>query len=105
MKIKQFLKTNVLAIAALLLFTGSIMSFTLIEKKSVLATTYFYNSADISAGAYANPSHWNTTNASDCETDGERPCSIVVPDGQTLGSVLAGKTNTQVLSMSPSRKP
>lgn len=106
MKIKQFLKTNVMAIAALLLFTGSIMSFTLMEKKSVLATTYFYNSTDISAGAFANPSHWQTINDDvSCEVDGERPCNIVVPDGQTLGSVLAGKTNVQVLSMSPSRKP
>ena len=41
MKIKQFLKTNVMAIAALLLFTGSIMSFTLMEKKSVLADNLF----------------------------------------------------------------
>lgn len=104
MKIKQFLKINAIAILAVM-FTGSIMSFKLWEKKSA-PITYFYNSTNITAGAFANPSHWQTTNDGvSCEDDGERPCSIVVPDGQTLSGVLAGKNNVQVLSMSPNRKP
>ena len=100
---KQFLKINAIAILAVM-FTGSIMSFKLWEKKSV-PVTYFYNSSDITAGAFANTSHWQTTNASACEDEGERPCSIVVPDGQTLSGVLSGKNNDQVLSMSTNRKP
>jgi hypothetical protein len=43
-----------------LLFAGSIMSFKLWEKKSA-PITYFYNS--ILHGAFANTSHWQTTNA------------------------------------------
>ena len=103
MKMKTFLKTNALAIMALL-FAGSIMSFKIAEDNAD-STTYFYNSEDVSTGAFANVSHWQTTNASECENYGDRPCSIVVPDGQTLSGVLAGKNNVQVLSMSPNRKP
>ncbi len=104
MKMQTFLKTNALAIMALL-FAGSIMSFKIAEDNAD-STTYFYNSEDVSTGAFANVSHWQTTNDGvSCEDDGERPCSIVVPDGQTLSGVLAGKNNVQVLSMSPNRKP
>jgi hypothetical protein len=103
MNIPSFLKTNVIGIVAVL-FAISLMSFS-IWKKDSASITYFYNSSDISAGAFAEPSHWQTTNASACEEEGERPCSIVVPDGQTLNDVLSGKTNSQVLSMSPNRKP
>lgn len=102
MKINQILKANAVAIAAVI-FSGAVMSFKVMEKKA--ATTYFYNSADIASGAFANTSHWQTTNASGCEDEGERPCSIVVPDGQTLNDVLDGKSNAQILSMSSNRKP
>lgn len=102
MKLNQILKVNAVAIAAVI-FSGAVMSFKVMEKKA--ATTYFYNSTDIGSGAFASPSHWQTTNLSGCEIEGERPCSIVVPDGQTLDDVLDGKSNEQVLSMSTSRKP
>lgn len=102
MKLNSFLKTHAVAIAAVV-FAGGVMSFKAMEKKA--ATTYFYNSSDISAGAFATPGHWQTSNSSECELKGERPCSIVVPDGQTINSVLSGKTNAQVLSMSTNRKP
>lgn len=103
MNIPSFLKTNVIGIVTVL-FALILMSFSL-WKEDNASITYFYNSNDISAGAFAEPSHWQTTNASACEEEGERPCSIGVPDGQTLNDVLSGKTNSQVLSMSPNRKP
>ena len=103
MKMKTFLKTNALAIMALL-FAGSIMSFKIAEDNAD-STTYFYNSEDVSTGAFAITSHWQATNASACEDEGERPCSIVVPEGQTLNSILSGKNNAQVLLMSANRKP
>jgi len=103
MNIPSFLKNNVIGIVTVL-FALILMSFSL-WKEDNASITYFYNSNDISAGAFAEPSHWQTTNASVCEEEGERPCSIVVPDGQTLNDVLSGKTNSQVLSMSPNRKP
>ena len=96
MNIPSFLKTNVIGIVTVL-FALILMSFSL-WKEDNASITYFYNSNDISAGAFAEPSHWQTTNASACEEEGERPCSIVVPDGQTLNDVLSGKTNSQVLS-------
>ena len=102
MKLNQILKANAVAIAAVI-FSGAVMSFKVMEKKS--ATTYFYNNSSIASGAFSNPSHWQTTNLSGCEDEGERPCSIVVPDGQTLNDVLDGKSNAQVLSMSSGRKP
>lgn len=102
MKLNQILKANAVAIAVVI-FSGALMSFKVMEKRA--ATTYFYNSTDIASGAFANTSHWETTNASGCEVEGERPCSIVVPDGQTLNDVLDGKSNAQVLSMSSNRKP
>ncbi|PJJ67331.1 hypothetical protein [Chryseobacterium geocarposphaerae] len=102
MKLNQILKVNAVAIAAVI-FSGAVMSFKVAEKKA--ATTYFYNNSSIASGAFSNPSHWQTTNLSGCEDEGERPCSIVVPDGQTLNDVLDGKSNAQVLSMSSGRKP
>ncbi|MFC4687951.1 hypothetical protein ACFO4P_13480 [Epilithonimonas pallida] len=102
MKLNQILKANAVAIAAVI-FSGAVMSFKVMEKKA--ATTYFYNNSSIASGAFSNPSHWQTTNLSGCEDEGERPCSIVVPDGQTLNDVLDGKSNAQVLSMSSGRKP
>ncbi|WP_276964373.1 hypothetical protein [Chryseobacterium sp.] len=102
MKLNQILKANAVAIAAVI-FSGAVMSFKVMEKKA--ATTYFYNNSSIASGAFSNPSHWQTTNLSGCEDEGERPCSIVVPDGETLNDVLDGKSNAQVLSMSSGRKP
>jgi hypothetical protein len=88
MKMKTFLKTNALAIMALL-FAGSIMSFKIAEDNailqpiSIIAKMYLQELLPIP--------HWQTTNASECENEGERPCSIVVPEGQTLNSILSGK--------------
>lgn len=102
MKLNSFLKTHAVAIAAVL-FAGGVMSFKTMEKKA--ATTYFYNSSDTSDNAFSDVSHWGTTNSETCITGGERPCRIVVPDGQTLSSMLSGKNNDQVLDIALQRKP
>ncbi|ATL42190.1 hypothetical protein [Elizabethkingia occulta] len=103
MKINHFFKTNALAIAAII-FAGTTMSFKLAEKKAA-PVTYFYNSSLTSAGAFADPSHWQATDLPGCETEGERPCKIIVPDGSSINAVLSGKTNAQVLSISMDRRP
>lgn len=99
----KLLKTNLVAIAAILL-AGATMSFKVIEK-SFADTTYYYNSTDVSAGAFANTAHWSTTNAEPCEQDGDRPCKVNVPQGSSLSATLAGKNNSQVLAISIDRKP
>ena len=103
MKTLKFLQNNFL-LAAALLTAGITMSFKMAEKDAA-ATTYYYNSSDISANAFADISHWVTTNAESCLTEGDRPCRIVVPDGQTLSSMLSGKNNDQVLAIAVQRKP
>lgn len=103
MKTLKFLQNNFL-LAAALLTAGITMSFKVAEKEAA-ATTYYYNSSDISANAFADVSHWATTNAESCLTEGDRPCRIVVQDGQTLSSMLSGKNNAQVLAIAVQRKP
>lgn len=102
MKTISFFKRHFL-VAIALLTAGVTMSFKMAEKDA--ATTYFYNSSDISANAFAEVSHWATTNAESCLTEGDRPCRIVVQDGQTLSSMLSGKNNDQVLAIAVQRKP
>lgn len=104
MKMKTFLKTNALAIMALL-FAGSIMSFKIAEDKAA-DQNFYYISEDMSEGAFHNVNNWTTneSGSTGCVTSGERPCKVVVPDGNTLSSVLGTKTNAQVLDISIQRK-
>jgi hypothetical protein len=103
MKMKTFLKTNALAIMALL-FAGSIMSFKIAEDKAA-DQNFYYISEDMSEGAFHDVNNWTTANRKHrmCTT-GERPCKVVVSDGNTLSSVLGTKTNAQVLDISIQRK-
>ena len=103
MKHLQFIRTHFL-LAVALLTAGITMSFEKAENKNA-ATTYYYNSSDVSANAFADASHWATTNSESCLTSGERPCRINVPEGQTLSSMLAGKDNNQILAIAVQRKP
>lgn len=103
MKHLQFIRTHFL-LAVALLTAGITMSFVKAENKNA-ATTYYYNSSDVSANAFADASHWATGNVGSCLDEGDRPCRINVPDGQTLSSMLAGKDNDQVLSIAIQRKP
>lgn len=104
MKIKQFFKTNALAIAAII-FAGTTMSFKLAERKAA-PQDFYYNSNDISANAFHNVANWNTTMPADCSTEEPvRPCKVTVPEGSTLSSVLGSKTNSQVLAISQGYRP
>ncbi|WP_157676727.1 hypothetical protein [Chryseobacterium sp. T16E-39] len=102
MKINQFLKINAVAIAAVM-FTGSVMSFKIIEKKAE-PMQYFYNSNSVAAGAFSNVSNWAEGAGSSCLTTGNKPCTITVPEGQDLVDVIGGLTNPQVLAIHPSER-
>lgn len=82
-------------------------SYTLMSFKANQApTTYFYNSVETDEGDFADLNHWDMIDTSnECQTRGERPCSITVPDGSSLSDLISGKLNDQVLSISDERKP
>ena len=115
MKMIHSLKANILQIAGLLAVVLT-LSFTFAPGKSEkrnnpdkvesVATVYFYTSNDMSVGAFADPSHWNTINDNgECgELQPVRPCKITVPAGSSLSSVLSGKDNTGVLAISEGYK-
>lgn len=92
-----------MAIVAVL-FVNTAMSFKKPEKK-VVSQTFYYSSSGMAAGDFAIPSHWQLGNPDDCETEGLKPCTIVVPEGQTLSGILAGKNNDAVLAVSIGRRP
>lgn len=103
MKFNQFLKINAVAIAAVM-FTGSVMSFKILEKKTA-AQQFYYNSPDTSAGAFSQESNWSIVEENvSCLTNGNKPCTITVPDGQDLVDVIGGMTNAQVLAIHPSER-
>ena len=102
MKINQFLKINAVAIAAVM-FTGTLMSFKIVEKKAA-DKQFYYNSTSTSAGAFANVSNWAEGAGSSCLTTGNKPCTIAVPEGQDLVDVIGGMTNAQVLAIHPSER-
>lgn len=107
MKHLQFIRTHFL-LAAALLIAGITMSFSgnkSDNKKAV--TVHYYVSNDMSAGAFRNAANWSTTdnNVPCSEEENARPCKITVQDGTSLSSVLAGKSNPQVLAISEGYKP
>ncbi|MCG2793417.1 MAG: hypothetical protein L6262_07735 [Weeksellaceae bacterium] len=99
MKFNQFLKINAVAIAAVM-FTGTVMSFKMTEKKTDVQQ-FYYNSTDTSAGAFSQESNWAVGAGSSCLTTGNKPCTITVPEGQDLIDVIGGLTNPQVLAIHP----
>lgn len=103
MKTIKFLKFNLMAIVAVFVINTA-MSFSKPEKKEG-SQTFYYSSSGMSAGDFAIPSHWQPGNPGDCETEGLKPCTIVVPEGQTLSGFLAGKNNDAVLAVSIGRRP
>lgn len=107
MKTVHFLKINFL-VAAAMLIAGISMSFS--EKKSnteKAPVVHYYVSNDMSAGAFRNVANWSTTdNSVPCSEEQDvRPCKITVEDGSSLSTVLAGKSNPQVLAISEGYKP
>ncbi len=109
MKTISFLKKHLIWGMALMIGLVA-MSFNSSSKKAepvkeTKSTTYYYNSTDVNPNAFAVVSHWSTSNSDMCETDGERPCRIIVPEGQSLSNILAGKDNDGVLAVALGRKP
>ncbi|WP_293908333.1 hypothetical protein [Sphingobacterium sp. UBA5670] len=101
-------KINVMALAALAVagVTGATLTSAGVEQNYTQNQAYYYNSTETDEGDFANPSNWSTTDSSnECQTNGDRPCHIDVPTGQTIGQVLADKSNEEVLEMSTDRKP
>jgi len=103
MKTIKFLKSSFMPVVAIVT-AGLTMSFEMAEKAD---TTYYYNSTDTSANAFADAGHWmvGDPEEQDCFEEGNRPCRIDVPQNQTLSSMLAGKDNAQVLNIAQGRKP
>ena len=77
MKMKTFLKTNALAIMALL-FAGSIMSFKIAEDKAA-DQNFYYISEDMSEGAFHDVNNWTSAES----------CLVVLRIGESLPVILA----------------
>ena len=107
MKPIQFLKVNALAIAAVIV-AGTTMSFKMAEKQAKETTTFFFytSTAPIANDhSLADPARWSDTDSGySCQTSGNLPCKIEVPEGETIDDVLSGLNNTNVMAISVDRK-
>lgn len=102
MKTISFLKRHFLVAIALL--TGGVtISFTMAEKKAT-ATEYYYNSNDLTEGAFATVGNWSSSISPSCLSSGKRPCKMTVPTGTVLTDQIGGKTNAQVLAIHPDER-
>ena len=97
MKTISFLRNHFL-VAIALLTAGVTMSFKMAETQAV-DTVFYYNSNDVSAGAFSDDSNWTTTESFSCITLGDKPCKMTVPPGTALSDQIGGKTNAQVLAI------
>lgn len=107
MKLNTFIKTNAMAIVAII-FAGSLMSFKVIEKKvNTFDQIYFYDSSNMAEGEFRKVGNWNLleNQSISCETTRVRPCKITVHGGQTLSGILGSKNNSQVLDISEGFQP
>lgn len=102
MKTLSFLKTNIM-LATALLTVGITMSFKMAESKSV-DTVFYYNSNDVSEGAFATTGNWSSSISPSCLTSGNKPCKMVVPEGTSLSDQIGGKTNDEVLGIHPNER-
>lgn len=68
---------------------------------------FYYNSNNMSEGAFHTVANWTsnaTTGSVGCQDSGERPCKVIVPSGSNLSTVLASKSNADVLAIAIDRK-
>lgn len=97
MSIKNFVKTNLVAIAALGIGIATMSFKTINERKA--ATVYYYISNSTAEGQFHQTANWSVSNNSEsCQNSGARPCKITVPTGSTLSSELGNRTNEDILS-------
>lgn len=106
MKTIKFLKINLMAIVAIL-FASTVMSFKLDNQpRERTDNVYFYVSSDKSEGAFHTVGNWSLTNdAVNCNTGGERPCSITVPSNIALSTYLGAQSNDDIMELSAGTKP
>ena len=79
MKMKTFLKTNALAIMALL-FAGSIMSFKIAEDNAA-DQNFYYISEDMSEGAFHDVNNWTSAESFLLFLEGVGEISLAFSDG------------------------
>lgn len=82
----------------------AIAAVTMSFKMAADPTTYHYVSNSTAAGAFATTSNWAEGESDECQTTGNKPCEIEVPDGSSLSTLLSGKNNAQVLAINPGSK-
>ena len=102
MKHLQLIKTHFM-LAAALLTAGVTMSFKVAEENAA-ETVYYYNSNDVSEGAFATVGNWSSSISPSCLTSGNRPCKMTVPEGTSLSDQIGGKTNDEVLDIHPDER-
>jgi|SRR5690606_8387607 len=93
------LKMNLFAVVAL-----AIAAITMSFKLTNDSVTYHYVSNSTAPGAFATVSNWTEGQSEECQTTGNKPCEIEVPEGSSLSAELSGKTNAQVLAINPNSK-
>ncbi|HAP95316.1 MAG TPA: hypothetical protein DCP54_06110 [Chryseobacterium sp.] len=104
MKNTHLLKIGIFTLSILALLF-SIQSFEKSENV-VTDTVYYYNSSDTTEGAFGNVSNWSPSGSSSCQSNGARPCHILVSEGTSLEEYIGGMSNSQVLAINPGeRKP
>lgn len=90
--------------AIALLTAGVTMSFKMAEKEKAVETVYYYNSNDLSEGAFATVANWSSSISPSCLTSGDRPCKMTVPEGTSLSDQIGSKTNDDVLAIHPDER-
>ncbi|EHQ25093.1 hypothetical protein [Mucilaginibacter paludis] len=110
------IKNKIAATIALLFFvvlgTGTMMAMKAPgEAKAIKKqdnTTWYYNGSSSSASAILTSSNWSTnTVPTDCQSGGNRPCSISVAasDQAELQTFLNGETKDDVMALAPQQRP
>lgn len=103
MKTISFLRNHFL-VAIALLTAGITMSFEMAENEKAAETVYYYNSNDLSEGAFATVGNWSSTISPSCLAFGNRPCKMTVPQGASLSDQIGSKTNDDVLAIHPEER-
>ena len=98
MKNITFIKSHFL-VAIALLTAGVTMSFKMAEKEKAVDTVYYYNSDDLTEGAFATVGNWSNSISPSCVSLGNRPCKMTVPEGTSLSDQIGSKTNDDVLAI------
>jgi|SRR5699024_4754293 len=90
-------KVNFIALVALVIGIVT-MSFSINSNNDL---TFYYDSEDVSEGAFANPNNWEEGPSEHlCGTGETKPCEISAGSESELQQKLLGLNNESVLSIS-----